>query len=53
MAIFFKKQQKTECYFCKKQTKTTTYKYFKKELDICDHCLKNTKKLKSIVERFN
>lgn len=53
MISLFKKRQQSECFFCKQTTKTNTYKYFNKELDICADCLKNTKKLQSIVDRFN
>lgn len=53
MISLFKRNKLTECYFCKQLTKTNNYKYFDKNLDICDDCLKNTKKLQSIVDRFN
>lgn len=51
MINIFKK--KSECHFCKNITKTDNYKYFNKQLDICNNCLFNTKKLQQIVERFN
>lgn len=53
MISLFKKKQQSECYFCKQLVKTDTYKYFNKNLDICQDCLKNIKKLQTIVDRFN
>jgi ribosomal protein L37AE/L43A len=51
MKIF--SREKHICHFCQSQNKVSKYKYFAKEIGICNQCIQGSKKIERLVERFN